>query len=957
MKIRLALLLLAVPLIQAADEGTAAHGRFQRTATGVLVTPASGPARQVRLDVIDARIIHVVAAPGASADVPASLMVTAHPDPAAQFTIDAHGAHVELRTGAVSADVNLETGLVAFADARGRAVLVERDRAPFEPVAVDGHHYVAVRQLFNPGTDEAFYGLGQHQNSELDLNGRDVELAQHNMDVAVPFVLSSRNYGVLWDNNSITRFGNPRPYGLASRDLNLLDAHGKPGGLTARYYLGGKLAVERVEPDIAYQYFRDLPKRPPQVLTDSISNTSALPTDRKDETVTWEGSLVARRSGVHTFRLFASSYFKLYADGRLVLDGWRQNWNAWYHNFELPMQAGKPVKLRVEWVPSDGQIALLHNDPLPEAERHALALASELGQAVDYYFVSGDDLDGVIAGYRRLTGKAVLLPRWAYGFWQSRQRYKDQGEILDVLQQYRRRHLPLDNVVEDWFYWREDDWGSHRFDPTRFPDPKGMIDALHAGGAHFMISVWPKFYTTTDNYKELDAHGFIYRRNVELGVRDWVGKTGYLNSIYDPYSEAARELYWQRIHERLGVLGVDAWWLDASEPDIHSNVDTDELKRRIGPTAMGPGAAYFNSYPLLHTQGVYEGARRDQPDRRVMILTRSGFGGLQRHAAAVWSGDTASRWADLRNQVAAGLGLSMAGIPNWSFDIGGFTMESRYQQPDAAALDEWRELNLRWFQFGAFVPLMRSHGEAPFREIYSLAPEGSEVYAALAWYDRLRYRLLPYIYTLAADTWHRDGSILRALPMDFPGDPQVRDLNDEYLFGHAFLVAPVHEYKARTRAVYLPAGARWIDFQTGAYHDGGQRIEAAAPLARMPLFVRAGSLVPTGPAIEHTDQGREGPLTLLVFTGATGHFELYDDDGTSYGYERGEWSRIPFDWDEATGTLHVGVRQGRFPGMPAHLPLRVRFIAPGSAAPAELDAPADRELDYDGRALDVRRGA
>ncbi|HVO07989.1 MAG TPA: TIM-barrel domain-containing protein [Burkholderiaceae bacterium] len=956
MKFRLALLLLAMPLVQAADDG-GAHGRYLRTPTGLLVTPASGPARQVRLEVIDARIIHVVAAPGDSADVPASLMVTAHADPAVPFEIDAHGAHVVLRTSAVSADVDLDSGLVAFADARGRTVLAERDRAAFEPVTVDGHRYVAVRQLFNPGTDEAFYGLGQHQNAELDLNGRDVELAQHNMDVAVPFVLSSRNYGVLWDNNSITRFGNPRPYGLASRDLKLLDARGRPGGLTARYFLGGKLAVERVEPDIDYQYFRDLPRRPPEVLADSISNTSALPTDRKDETVTWEGSLVTGRSGVHTFRLFASSYFKLYADGRLVLDGWRQNWNAWYHNFELPMRAGTPVKLRVEWVPSDGQIALLHNDPLPDAERHALALASELGHAVDYYFVGGDDLDGVIAGYRRLTGKAVLLPRWAYGFWQSRQRYKDQGEILDVLHQYRSRHLPLDNVVEDWFYWREDDWGSHRFDPARFPDPQGMIDALHAGGAHFMISVWPKFYTTTDNYRELDARGFIYRRNVELGVHDWVGQTGYLNSIYDPYSPAARELYWRRIHERLGVLGVDAWWLDASEPDIHSNVDIDELKRRIGPTAMGPGAAYFNSYPLLHTQGVYEGARRDTPDRRVMILTRSGFAGLQRHAAAVWSGDTASRWADLRNQVAAGLGLSMAGIPNWSFDIGGFTMEARYQQPDAAALDEWRELNLRWFQFGAFVPLMRSHGEAPYREIYSLAPEGSEVYEALAWYDRLRYRLLPYIYTLAADTWHRDGSILRALPMDFPGDPRVRDLNDEYLFGHAFLVAPVHEYKARTRPVYLPAGARWIDFQTGAYHEGGERIEAAAPLARMPLFVRAGSLVPTGPAIEHTDQGREGPLTLLVFTGANGHFELYDDDGTSYGYERGEWSRIPFDWDDASGTLHVGARQGAFPGMPAHLPLRVRFIAPGSAVPAQLDAPPDRELDYDGSALDVRRGA
>ncbi len=641
----------------------------------------------------------------------------------------------------------------------------------------------------------------------------------------------------------------------------------------------------------------------------------------------WEGKLEASVSGVHRFQLYASSYFKLYIDGQLRLDRWRQNWNPWYHNVDVPMSAGQPVAVRIEWTPNDGHIALLHNNPLPEPDRHSLSLASELGHAIDYYFVSGASMDEVIAGYRELTGKAAILPRWAYGFWQSRQRYQTQDEILAVGKAYRERGLPLDNVVEDWFYWRENDWGSHRFDPTRFPDPKGMIDSLHAQNLHFMISVWPKFYPTTDNYKELDAKGFIYRRNVELGIHDWVGP-GYLNSDYDPYAPEARAIYWRQIRDNLHVLGVDAWWLDATEPDIQSNIDVEELKRRNGPTAMGPGAAFFNSYPLMQTKAVYEGLRATDPDKRAFILTRSAFAGQQRHAAATWSGDTASRWTDLYNQISAGVNFSMSGIPNWSFDIGGFTMESRYQNPTPADLDEWRELNLRWFQFGAFAPLFRSHGEEPFREIYTLAPAGSVVYDSLAWYDRLRYRLMPYIYTLGADTYHRDGTIMRGLVMDFPADTRVRELRDEYLFGPSFLVAPVHEYQARSRHVYLPAGSGWYDFQTGRYHQGGQDIDAAAPLARMPLFVRAGAIVPVGPAIEYTGQKPDAPLTLTVYTGSDGSFDLYEDDGLSNGYEHGEFARIPMHYDESTATLRIGARVGHYAGMSAQRTFKVRWISP-----------------------------
>ena len=581
-------------------------------------------------------------------------------------------------------------------------------------------------------------------------------------------------------------------------------------------------------------------------------------------------------------------------------------------------------------------------------------ILSESGRAVDYYFVAGTSQDDVIAGYRQLTGKAVMLPKWAYGFWQSRQRYNTQAELSGVVAEYRKRRIPLDNIVLDWFYWPENAWGSHEFDKSRWPDPKAMIDKVHSQNAHFMISVWPKFYPTTANYKELDAAGFMYRKNVEDGFLDWVGP-GYKSSFYDPYSKAARDMYWRQVNEKLGVLGVDAWWMDATEPDPHSNLDIDSIKERIGPTALGSSTDYFNTYALVHSGGVYEGARAARPDKRVFILTRSGFAGIQRNAAAVWSGDIASRWDDLYNQISAGVSIGYSGLPNWTFDIGGFANEARYntQKPAAADLEEWRELNLRWFQFGAFVPLFRSHGEFPLREIYNLAPQGSEVYDSLVWHDRLRYRLLPYTYTLAADTYHRDGSIMRGLAMDFIDDKAAREVRDEYLFGKAFLVAPVYQFKARARQVYLPAGTDWYDFHSGERRTGGQSFEAAAPLNRMPLYVRAGSIVPVGPEIQYSSEKPGGDITLLVFTGSDGTFELYEDDGVSYGYEKGEFSRIPMHYDAAKGTLVIGERAGSYPGMPEERTFKVRWIKAGAKAPSDLDARPDAAVSYKGAEVTV----
>jgi len=883
-----------------------------------------------------------------------SLMVTAAP--AGDVRVRSVGRNLELLTPKASAVISLDRGTVSIRDAAGRAILSEAGGGSFKPVTIEGKSFVGIVQQFNRDTDEGFYGLGQHQKGQMDYNGEDIELAQHNTDIAIPFVVSTRNYGLLWDNNGITRFGNPRAYALAGSDGLKVTGEGGKAGFTARYYLGGQVVVDRQESAINYQFIKDQANWPAAARARTVAATTGQNTAGNAvqlQHVVWTGNLASDKPGLHRFQLYSSSYVKVFVDGKKVIDRWRQNWNPWYRDFDVPMRAGKPVSIRIEWEPNQGYMALLHNDPIPEADRHSLRFSSEVAKAIDYYVVAADDMDGVVAGYRRLTGKSPIMPEWAYGFWQSRQRYETQAQLLGVVKAYRDLHIPIDNVVEDWFYWKPDQWGSHEFDASRFPDPKGMVDALHAQNAHFMISVWAKFYPTTANFKELAAVNGVYRGNLDAGRKDWVG---YPNTDYDPYNPQARAIYWRQMKERLAVLGIDGWWMDATEPDIQSNLSIPERIAAMGPTYTGPAAAFFNSFPLVHAEGVAKGLAEFAPDTRSFILTRSAFGGLQRTGSAIWSGDTAARWDDFRDQIAAGVNASMSGIPNWTFDIGGFSVEDRYSKQDPAALDEWRELNLRWFQFGALAPIFRSHGEFPHREIYELAPEGSPIRGSLIWYDRLRYRLMPYIYSLGAATWFEDGSIMRGLVMDFPGDRAARTANDEYLFGHAFLVAPVTSFGARSRTVYLPAGG-WYDFYSGSHIAGGRSIEAEAPVEHMPLFVRAGSIVPIGQSIEWTRAAEGAPITLLVYKGADGRFTLYNDDGVSQGYKNGGYARIPIEWNERTGMLTIGARDGTYVGMPQIQRFVVRFVSPQRGGdPLADEAPRDIKVDYSGAALQVIPG-
>ncbi|MCJ2187214.1 TIM-barrel domain-containing protein [Novosphingobium beihaiensis] len=956
--IRIAVLLAGSALCSA--PAIAAEAHVEKVPGGVVVTPEGGPADRVEVTLHGDGIFHVTAHPrGLEVPAPNASLMAPNPPAAGAYTVSERGGHVTVKAAKATADIDLASGKVRFLDPRGKELLAESAPTVFTQTQADGKPYVTVSQQFNRGTGEGLYGLGQHQNAQMDYNGEDVQLAQHNMDIGLPFVVSTKGYGLLWDNESITRFGNPKPYALVGAEGGMkVTSDGKPG-FKAEYFLDGKLAVARQEASVDYQYIADQAKWPEAAKAKTVAASEGQNTAGnavQTQTVVWNGDVHPDKTGVHKFELYGSSYYKVYADGKLVLDRWRQNWNPWYANFELPMTAGKPVHIRIEWEPNAGYIALLHNDPLPKADRHSVWFSSDVARDKDYWFVPGKDMDGVIAGYRKLTGKAEMMPKWVYGFWQSRQRYDTSKELLDVLSEYRKLQYPIDNIVLDWRYWTDDSWGSHKFDASRFPDPKAMVDKVHEDHAEIMISVWPKFYPTTDNYKELDAAGAVYHGNLEQGNKDWVGP-GYLNTFYDPYSAKGRKIFWRQIQDRLGVLGFDAWWADASEPDMHSNLSIAKRIDTMGPTAIGPAAEFFNSYPLMNARSFYDGWRAFKPDVRPFLLTRSGFGGLQRYSAAVWSGDVATRWYDLRAQISAGVNTAMSGLPNWTHDIGGFSVEPRYtaDHPEPQDLAEWRELNLRWFQFGAFSPIFRSHGEKPWREIYEISPEGSPMRASMVWYDKLRYRLMPYIYTLGADTYMKDGSIMRGLVMDFPEDAKARTINDEYLFGKAFLVAPVTAWKAREREVYFPGkDVTWYDFESGKTYKGGASATVPAPAERMPLFVRAGSIVPMGPVMQYTDEKPDAPVTLVIYTGADGAFSLYNDDGRSERYKTGAWSRMPVRYDDATGTVTLGAREGKgYAGMPKSRSVRIKWIAAGESVAEHTTA--DAEVVWNGKALRVKR--
>jgi len=747
--------------------------KVQQETDGVLFTMGSGT---LRVQVCSDSVIHVLYSATATFPKRADFVVTKESWPATQWTMQSSDDAVTLTTAMLKVTVTRKDGAIAYAEVKGGSLVQESSRRLI-PEKINGEETYRAESMVNVyGSHEGLYGLGQHQAGVWNYRGDSVDISQENSNISVPLMLSSKGYGIFWNNTSRSRFNN--------RFANIL------------------------------------------------------------------------------------------------------------------------------------------------------YISSEVADAIDYYFLYGPDFDKIIAGYRDLTGQAPMFGKWAYGFWQCKNRYKSQDEILGVARKYRDLHIPVDNIVQDWFWWNRK--GEFVFNKN-YPDPKAMVDQLHSENFHLMISIWPFFEPGSTNYDYMEKKGWF------VDKFKYAKPPYHTNAmaVYDATSPEARKYYWDEVNKGLFSIGLDAWWMDTTEPETEGQEDNILLNHQL---AAGSGNRYLNVFPLLDTQAVYQGQRSASDKKRVFILSRSAFAGSQRNAVTAWSGDINSDWLSFRRQVPAGLNFALSGIPYWTTDIGGFVFGNT---TDPA----FRELFVRWFQYGTFNPILRVHGtrHPDENELWSYGPDAQ---AILVNFDRLRYRMLPYIYSLAWKTTSEAYTTMRPLVMDFRNDERAQNIGDQFMFGPAFLVNPVTEPAATTRPVYLP-GAKWYDFWTGSVIDGGRTINAMSPLERMPLYVRAGSILPLGPDEEWSTQKRADPLELRIYRGANGDFTVYEDENDNYNYEKGVYATIPMHWDDAGRTLTIGDRKGQFPGMLENRTFRIVFVSENHGVGVNPADEADKAVSYSGKQITV----
>ena len=978
---KIARLFVSAVLLTCVSLAQAAVTKDGNRVTVQLDNPVANGAKIVSLQVINDNIIRVQAT--SEAQLPQkqqSLMIvpqTAKP----QFSTSEEGNDFVVKAKNVTARIDKRNGRVTFFDANGKQLAAEtQDGKTFSKFRVPereiGVGTIPEQQrnglswtLKFENQPEALYGLGQHQAEELNMKGKNEDLFQYNTKVSIPFVLSTKGYGILWDSYSYCRFGNPNDYLQLNRAFKLYDKNGKPGHLTGTYTDKDGQKIVRGEDSIYFEF--DTPAASAIANQTEPGGIKNLPKGfkMKGAKVVYEGFMEAQETELYQFILYYAGYMKVYVGGEEVVpERWRTAWNPNTWKFTAPLKKGVKTQLRIEWLP-DGDVSycgLRVSEPRSRQERDQLCIWSEMSRDMDYYFIAGENFDKIISGYRTLTGKAPVYPKWVLGFWQSRERYKTQAEIEETLAEFRKRQIPVDNIVQDWNYWKLDSWGDHTFEASRYPNPQQMLDNVHKMGGRFMISVWPKFYDTVANYKELDAKGWMYHQAITDDIHDWLGFRG---SFYDAYAEGARKMFWRQMDENLYTKynhGIDAWWMDASEPNVRDCTPMWYRKALSGPTAMGSSTEYFNAYSTVNADAIYNGQRSlfkgKANEPRVFLLTRSGFAGEQRYSTATWSGDIATRWEDMRAQMTAGLNYSMSGVPFWGMDQGGFCVEDRYvaaqQEFDKTGVEnsdltEWRELQARWNQFGCVIPLYRAHGQWPLREVWNIAPENHPCYQTIVYYDKLRYRMMPYLYSMAGWAHLKDYTLMRALVMDFQGDEKVYDIKDQWMFGPAFMACPVGLYKARNRKVYFPKASGWYNLYDGEFIEGGQSLIVDAPFERIPVFVREGSIVPFGPEIQYSDEKPASEITLYVYAGRNGEFQLYEDEGTNYNYEKGKFATIDIRYDDASKTVTFGKRQGSFNGMLKSRTFNVVLVTKDNAQPLDFNAKG-KSVTYSGKAVSVK---
>jgi alpha-D-xyloside xylohydrolase len=670
-------------------------------------------------------------------------------------------------------------------------------------------------------------------------------------------------------------------------------------------------------------------------------------------------------AGIQTFSVYQS--FILDKDEAIYGLGQQQQGKMIQRNLKLHMVQGNtddyiPFFLSVKGY---GLFWDNYSPTLFEDSPESTSFKSDVGDCIDYYFMVGGNTDGVIAWMRELTGQVPMFPLWTYGYWQSKERYKSQDELVAVVKQYRELGLPLDGIIQDWQYWGNNYlWNAMEFLNPDFYNPRKMVDDVHALHAHMIISIWNSFGPQTKPFKELDRIGALldFKTWPESGSEKWPPNPDYPSGVrpYDPYNPKARDIYWKYLNEGIFSLGMDGWWMDSSEPD-HMQFKPSDFDNQ---TYLGSFRKVRNAFPLMTVGGLSQHQRSVCSDKRVFILTRSAFAGQQRYGANTWSGDVVASWDALRNQISAGLNFSLCGIPYWNSDIGGFFLwnfKNKLNDP------EYRELYSRWIQFGAFCPMMRSHGTDAPREIYQFGKKGDAVYDAIEKYIDLRYQLLPYIYSSSWDVTAAQSTMMRALVMDFAKDNQALDINDQFLFGKSLLVCPVTQpmyskmivqgndttyvedfSKVKDKKIYLPQGTNWLDFWTGERHGGGQTLIKETPIDIMPLFVKAGSILPMGPKVQYATEKKWDTLEIRVYPGANGEFTLYEDENDNYDYEKGIYSTIAFTWDDAKKELTISDVKGSFPGMLKTRTFQVVVVSPNHGTGVGVTDQVEKVVTYSG---------
>jgi alpha-D-xyloside xylohydrolase len=830
---------------------------FTRSPNGVTFQDSK---QTVLLQVCSDSVIHVVASP--TKNISESIVPTVtRKCSGGSFKLSSSAAMVSIKTPVVTVDVDRASLAVQFLNARGERVLAEKSDGgrSMAPISVGTESMYEVQQDFFLSPDEALYGLGQHQEGFLNARDIPLELLQANTNIAIPFVISTKGYGVLWNNAALTEFD------PTSKTIEL-DANGKGTFRT----------------DSAGEYGFLLNGNYRGKLHLSVNEQKLI-----EITNMW----VAGSAGA-----------KMHLDANTT--------------YNISAETGGDTKLRVRF-PSD-----------------TMGFRSDASRSVDYYFIYGPEPNRVISQYREFTGAAPLLPLWAYGFWQCRERYSSQQQILDTAAEFRKRGIPVDVMVQDWQYWGKYGWNAMKFDEKYYPNPPELLSSLHKDNFHMVISVWAKFGTETDVDQQFKNADLVLKSAASAGEP---GESKEKENWADLFNPKAQKLFWTDLNRGLFQDGLDGWWLDASEPE------GDPLKD--DNTHLGPGRIVRNAYPLYETSAVYNGQRATDENKRVVILTRSAFTGQQRNGIINWSGDISANWETLRRQIPAGLNFGMSGFPYWTTDVGGF-FRPRNQYTSAA----YQELLIRWFQFGAFSPIFRVHGYQSETEMWKYGPQ---VESILRKYDVLRYRLLPYIYSDAWAVTNRGETMMAALPFVYPNDASLRDVSDEFLFGKSLLINPVTESNVTTRKITLPAGDDWYDFWSGQRFRGGQTVVADAPLERMPILVKAGSIVPLGPDIQYASQSQD-PLEIRIYSGKDADFQLYFDSGDGYAYERGERAIVNLHWNDRTHEITISDRSGSFPKMPAKVNFNFVLARPDRGVGVETAKSYDISAVYEGHHMTIR---